>query len=56
MNNGLKTLHREAELQRRHVRWYLALRGLTVVRMLKALGAMLNPFEYDRLKKMGVIA
>jgi hypothetical protein len=50
-----KTLQREAELQRRHVRWFAALQGCSAIRLLKSIRAVFSPDEIDRMKRLGVI-
>lgn len=50
-----KVLHREAELQRRHVKWFAAFQGCPAIRLLKAIRACFNQDEIDRMKRLGVV-
>ena len=50
-----KTIHREAELQRRHIRFWEALKGSPLTRFIKSLVALIDQDELDKMKRLGVI-
>jgi len=54
ISSTLKTLHREAELQRRHMRWFRKLNS-PAVRLFKAVRALVDQEEIDNLKRLGVV-
>jgi len=50
-----KTIHREAELQRRHLRFWDAIKGSPLTRFIKSLAALFDQDELDEMKRLGVI-